>query len=128
MRDRQRAAALVHVAPRRHVIVDATAIAGDAVRAADGDDGALVVVLQDGILGAITSVADADAADPSTPVLAVADLDPPTTRPDVTAEDLVERLQDEELAWVAITTAGGRFLGAVDGAGLMELARRDELP
>jgi CBS domain-containing protein len=129
VRQAQRSAALVGLAPHRHVVVAPETTTADAVAVAEAAGAALIVVLGDGgILDAAVTVAAAAAADRSATVLAAADLDPPTTRPDVTATALLERLRDEQLPWVAVTTAAGRFVGAVDADALADLASRDELP
>lgn len=102
---------------------------GDALVAARSSDASLIVLLHEGaVLGAAVSVASAAGATPTDRLTSVLDLDPPAARPDVTAQDLLGRVRSEKLPWVAVTTAHGRFLGAVGGAALAELARSDRLP
>lgn len=115
--------------PRRHVVVHGDVTVGDALAAARAEGASLIVVLHEReVLGAAVTFDTAAGAASSDALTTVLDLDPPATRPDATARALLERIRDEGLDWVAVTTAAGRFLGAVDGDALAELARSDRLP
>lgn len=113
-----------------HVTVEPDTTVADARRAADAAGASLVVVLRDGgVLDAIAERDDLTAVAEATAVVwEISDRDPPATRPNATASELVERVRKEGLTRIAVTDASGRLLGVVDGAALLDLARRDELP
>jgi len=111
------------------VTLPALALAGDVPAAATLPDGALVVLLHDdGVLAGALAAEAAREAPADRPLLPRADADPPATRPNTPADDLLERVRAEDLGWVVVTTGDGRFLGVVDGPALLDLARIDRLP
>ena len=99
-------------------------------RAAADDAGVslVVIVRGDDVLDGVADLASLEDGDDASPLAEVADGDPPATRPNATGSELVERVRQDDLAWIAVTDTGGRFLGVIDGARLLDLARHDQLP
>lgn len=112
------------------MVVPARATVAEARATAAGAGADLVVLVHDGELlaGTVSLQGVDERAGADAPVETVADLDPPATRPDVTGKVLLDRMRGDDLPWVAVTTATGRFLGVVDGHALAALARADRLP
>ena len=55
-------------------------------------------------------------------------IDAVTVRPSEPIRDVVDRVRHDPPDTLFVTTARGRLVGTVDPTGLLDLARRDELP
>ena len=77
--------------------------------------------------GVVLGMVDAEAAakDPDRPVEDVMTEGPSTSRPDVRASEMTERLEGGERDFLLVTTASGRLVGIVDGDDVLRAAQED---